>query len=316
MSNDSVGDAFGGLVVLAFDLLDSEIQRSPERLAEILKSPVVLSTAQKGLLSFANAKLKSQTTQLSPEDIQKLRSIGDDVLSKAADEYFKQIKKSSNYKALEKQVDAFKAAASSSALGVWVDQHKGIVYVVGAALALGAGAALFVTKPNNGAVTLGLQQLEKLKFEVVKLGALKLGVGGIVFDPTAELVGAKLTGKLKWDKLKLDLSLQVVTKSAAIEKVEGEVMVQYGSFELSGIVKKDVTKPTVDLNLKLSATDDRFNVSVAAQVKDGQFGGSASAGYKITKGLDLNAELSRTNRGDAPGGPENLFMIKLTGTFP
>ena len=140
MSNDSVGDAFGGLVVLAFDLLDSEIQRSPERLAEILKSPVVLSTAQKGLLSFANAKLKSQTTQLSSEDIQKLRAIGDDVLSKAADEYFKQIKKSSAYKSLEKQVDAFKEAASSSALGVWVDQHKGIVYVVGAALALGAGA--------------------------------------------------------------------------------------------------------------------------------------------------------------------------------
>jgi hypothetical protein len=101
MSNDSMGDAFGGLVVLAFDLFDSEIQRSPERLAEILKSPVVLATAQKGLLSFANAKLKSQTTQLSPEDIKKLRSIGDDVLSKAADEYFKQIKKSSNYKALE-----------------------------------------------------------------------------------------------------------------------------------------------------------------------------------------------------------------------
>lgn len=88
MSNDSMGDAFGGLVVLAFDLLDSEIQRSPERLAEILKSPVVLATAQKGLLSFANAKLKSQTTQLSPADIQKLRSIGDDVLSKAADRYF------------------------------------------------------------------------------------------------------------------------------------------------------------------------------------------------------------------------------------
>jgi hypothetical protein len=318
MSNDTMGDAFGGLVVLAFDLLDSEIQRSPERLAEILKSPVVLATAQKGLLSFANAKLKSQTTQLSPSDIQKLRAIGDDVLSKAADEYFKQIKKSSAYKSLEKQVDAFKEAAGSSALGVWVDQHKGIVYVVGAALALalGAGAALFVTKPNNGAVTLGLQQLEKLKFEVVKLGALKLGVGGIVFDPTAELVGAKLTGKLKWERLKLDLSLQVVTRSAAIDKVEGEVMVQYGSFELSGIVKKDVAKPTVDLNLKLSATEDRFNVAVAAQVKDGQFGGSASAGYKITKGLDLNAELSRTNRGEAPGGPENLFMIKLTGTFP
>lgn len=318
MSNDegSMADAFGGLVVLAFDLLDDEIRRSPERLAEVLKSPAVLATAQKGLLSFANAKLKSQTTQMSPEDIQKLRSLGENVLSKAGDEYFKQIQKSSNYKALEKQVNAFKEAASSSALGVWVDSNKGVVYVVGAALALGAGAALFITKPTNAAVTMGLQQLEKLKFEVVQLGALKLGVGGIVFDPTAELVGAKLTGKIKWERLKLDLSLQVVTRSAAIDKVEGEVVVKYGSFDLTGIVKKDMSKPTVDLNLKLSATQDRFNVAVAAQVKEGQFGGSASAGYKIVKGLDLNAELSRTNRGDAPGGPENLFMIKLTGTFP
>lgn len=318
MSNDegNMADAFGGLVVLAFDLLDDEIRRSPERLAQVLKSPAVLATAQKGLLSFANAKLKSQTTQMSPEDIQKLRSLGENVLSKAADEYFKQIQKSSNYKSLEKQVNAFKEAASSSALGVWVDGNKGIVYVVGAALALGTGAALFITKPTNAAVTMGLQQLQKLKFEVVQLGALKLGVGGVVFDPTAELVGAKLTGKIKWERLKLDLSLQVVTRSAAIDKVEGEVVVKYGSFNLSGIVKKDVSKPTVDLNLKLSATQDRFNVAVAAQVKDGQFGGSASAGYKITKGLDLNAELSRSNRSDAPGAPENLFMIKLTGTFP
>lgn len=316
-NGSNVGDAFGGLVVLSFDLLDDEILRFPERLAEVLKDPTVLAAAQTRLLRFANEKLQSQTTQLSAEDIQKLRSIGDDVLSKASDEYFSQIKKSPKYKALEKQINGFKEALGSSALGVWVDRHKGIVYVVGAAVAVGAGAALFVTKPTNAAVTLGLQQLAKLKLEVVKLGALRLGVGRIIFDPTAELVGAKLTGKVNWERLKLDLSLQVVTKAAAVSEVEGEVVVKYGSFDLTGIVKKDMTKPAVDLSLKLGANWDAFNLAVAAQVKDRQPGVSGSLDYKFNKNFDLNAELSQGKRNDLPGNPaETLFMLKLTGRFP
>ena len=72
MSNDSMGDAFGGLVVLAFDLLDSEIQRSPERLAEILKSPVVLSTAQKGLLETGDLQeALNAATQIGDDAIQR-----------------------------------------------------------------------------------------------------------------------------------------------------------------------------------------------------------------------------------------------------
>jgi len=315
-NGSNMGDAFGGLVVLAFDLLDDEIGRTPERLALALQSPVVLATAQKGLLGFANAKLKTQTTQMTPEDIKRLQSIGGDVLSKASEDYLRQITKSAAFKDLEKQVDKFKDALASSALGVWVDRHKGIVYIVGAALAVGAGVAIYVTKPPGPVAAMGMRQLEKLQFEVVKLGALKLGVGGITFDPTAELVGAKLTGKLAWERLKIDIALQVVTKSAAVSQVGGEVMVKYGSFDLTGVARKDMSKPTVDLTLKLNARKDAFNLSVAAQVKDGQFGGSAATGYQLNRNFNLNAEVSRTNRADAPGGPENLFMIKLAGTFP
>lgn len=313
----NMGEAFGGLVLLAFDLLDSEIARSPERLIQTFKNPMLLKAAENAVLNFAKSRSPTASSQLTTEEISKLQSsVIDGVKTAATDAYLKQIKESSKFKALEKQLKNFEDAAKSSAIGVWVDHNKGILYVVGAMLAVGAGVALYITKPSGTIYGMGIRELEKLKFEVLKVGALKLSVGNILFDPTAERYGGKVTGKLEWEQLKIDLSLQIVTANLKAPEITSEVGVKYGVISLTATNKVDLTKPKVDLTLKLSANKDRFGLSVAANIKDDNVTGSASASYQIAESLKLGVDLSRRNRPDMGNQSENMIMFELKGTFP
>lgn len=313
----NMGEAFGGLVLLAFDLLDSEIARSPERIVQTFKNPALLKAAENAVLSFAKSRSPTASSQLSPEEIGKLQSsVVDGVKTAATEAYIKQIKESSKFKALEKQLKNFEDAAKSSAVGVWVDHNKGILYVVGAVLAVGAGVALYITKPSGTIYGMGIRELEKLKFEVLKVGALKLGVGGLVFDPTAERFGGKVTGKLEWEQLKIDLSLQIVTANLKAPEITSEVGLKYGVISLTAANKLDLTQPKVDLTLRLSANKDRFGLSVAAKIKDDNVTGSASASYRVAESLKLGVDLSRRNRPDMGNQSENLIMFELKGTFP
>ncbi len=313
----NMGEAFGGLVLLAFDLLDSEIARSPERIVQTFKNPALLKAAENAVLSFAKSRSPTASSQLTPEEIGKLQSsVVDGVKTAATDAYLKQIKESSKFKALEKQLKNFEDAAKSSAVGVWVDHNKGILYVVGAVLAVGAGVALYITKPSGTIYGMGIRELEKLKFEVLKVGALKLGVGGLVFDPTAERFGGKVTGKLEWEQLKIDLSLQIVTANLKAPEITSEVGLKYGVISLTAANKLDLTQPKVDLTLRLSANKDRFGLSVAAKIKDDNVTGSASASYRVADSLKLGVDLSRRNRPDMGNQSENMIMFELKGTFP
>jgi len=293
----NMGEAFGGLVLLAFDLLDSEIARSPERIVQTFKNPALLKAAENAVLSFAKSRSPTASSQLTPEEIGKLQSsVVDGVKTAATDAYLKQIKESSKFKALEKQLKNFEDAAKSSAGGVWVEHKKSTLYVVRAGM--------------------GIRELEKLKFEVLKVGALKLGVGGLVFDPTAERFGGKVTGKLEWEQLKIDLSLQIVTANLKAPEITSEVGLKYGVISLTAANKLDLTQPKVDLTLRLSANKDRFGLSVAANIKDDNVTGSASASYRVAESLKLGVDLSRRNRPDMGNQSENMIMFELKGTFP
>ena len=99
-------------------------------------------------------------------------------------------------------------------------------------------------------------------------------------------------------------------------EITSEVGVKYSVISLTAINKVDLTKPKVDLTLKLSANKDRFGLSVAAHLKDDNVTGSASASYKIAESLKLGVDLSRKNRADMGNRTENLIMFELRGTFP
>jgi hypothetical protein len=312
----SVADSFGGMVVLAFELADSEIHKSPERIAEILRSPALVDAVKTQVLRFAKNRDPGASTSVSVEESQKLSdAILDGLKDSAKDEYLKLIKASAKYQSLETQLKLFEKAAKSSALGVWVDANKTTLYIVGATLALGAGVALYITKPTGPVMAAGIRELEKLKFEIVKVGILKLGVSNLVFEPKAEKIGGKLTGQIKWEKLTLDFALQALAKSANIEEVGGEIAVKYSTLNFSAVAKKDMKKPTFDLALKVQADFDQFHVGVAALYKDQTLGGRASVDYDINKRLSLGASYERSGA-STDRSAEDKGMVNLTFRFP
>ncbi len=59
-----------------------------------------------------------------------------------------------------------------------------------------------------------------------------------------------------------------------------------------------------------------FGLSVAANIKDDNVTGSASASYRVAESLKLGVDLSRRNRPDMGNQTENMIMFELKGTFP
>ena len=295
----SADAALGQLIVLSFELLDGEIDAVPDRVAKVLSRPDVYKAIEKSLLDFAKTRDASASSQLTDEEARKLR---DSVLkaggSAASDAYLDEIKKSSRYKAVMKQVDAFKKAAESSALGMWVDRNKGVLYVVGAALVLGGATTLYVTKTGGIVVETISSELKKHTFDVVTVGAFKLSVGDIAFDPAAQVVGAKLIGDLKWDRVQVQLKFQVVASGADVQKVNGEAVVKIGVVNITGVAGRDFTKPNIDLSLRMSANIDNVKVGVGAHFSDGGLRGSGSVGYDFNKKTSIKIEGSAGRNAD------------------
>jgi hypothetical protein len=304
--------AAGQLVVLSFELLDSEMEELPKQLVEVFKRPDVAKAVQKTLLDFAKGRDKSATTALSDEDIKKLQaSVIDSAKTAATDVVLSQIKASPKYTALMSQVTNFEKALKSSSLGVWVDNNKKILYVVGATLIVSGGAALFVTKTGGPIVDTITNELSKHKFDVLHVGVFTLSVSNIDFKPSAQVLGAKITGNLKWDRVSVDLKLQVLGSVDELSKVNGEAAAKVGSVTFSGYVNKDMTKPTIDLGIKMGAKVDKVNLSLGAYVTDGAPRATGSVGFQLSKDASLKFDGSAGRTGnDKPNEYRGMVTLE------
>jgi hypothetical protein len=316
-------DALGGLFALSFELLGQEADQLPQRIEDTLKRADVAKAIEKSLLDFARTRKPGMSSQLSDDEARKLRdSLLDGVKDKLSEEYLKQVKGSPKYKELQGQLEKFEKAAKSSALGVWVDEHRTILYIVGAGLALGAGAALYVTKSGGPVVGQLTKALDKLDLQVIKVGSFNLTIDSIYFNPTAEVLGGKISTSLKFEQLQVKMNLKVVSTAAEISTVGGEAVVHYGRFDVTSIVQYNVAdhKPVTSLSLLVGATGDNWKISVGAKVENSLAGtavtGNAAASYQVNKYLSVGSELSSGKRADMGSVQENKAMGMLTITIP
>jgi hypothetical protein len=262
-------DAANQVIVLAFDLADSEVTRLPNQIVKALESPLVQDSIKKTLMDFAKSRAKPGGAVISDDEARKLfGSLGTGVKDAASQELLNQIKKTPEFKKLEASLEGFKQAAASTSLGVWVDKNKNILYVVGAALVVGTVGVLYVTKTGGAMVDLAVDPLKGKKFEVLQIGRLKIAASVWDFKPDARLLGARVFGTLEWEKVKVDLKLGVLAEGAKIKEAEGEAVVKSGSFSVAVTGK---TKPQVrEVNLALKFSYDgvigngKFNLGVGA----------------------------------------------------
>jgi hypothetical protein len=286
-------DAANQVIVLAFDLADSEVTRLPNQIVKALESPLVQDSIKKTLMDFAKSRAKPGSTVISDDEARKLfGALGTGVKDAASQELLNQIKKTPEFKKLEASLEGFKQAAASTSLGVWVDKNKNILYVVGAALVVGTVGVLYVTKTGGAMVDLAVDPLKGKKFEVLQIGRLKIAASVWDFKPDARLLGARVFGTLEWEKVKVDLKLGVLAEGAKIKEAEGEAVVKSGSFSVAVTGK---TKPQVqEVNLALKFSYDGV-------IGNGKFNLGLGAIYNVHP--------------QKSGGPEYGGMITLTIPF-
>jgi len=281
-------DAAGQVFVLAFDLADSEIPELPEQLAAAITSTRVQESIKKTLLDFAKTKSKTGATVVTNDEAAKLAtSMGDGVKDAALKELEELIKKTPEFKKLEASIKAFKEAAQSSTLGVWVDRNKKILYVVGASLALGAAGVLYITRTGGTVVKTAMDPLKGKEFEVLQVGILTLKAGLWDFKPDARIFGARVMTTLKWEKVTVDLKLGLLAEGTQIKEVEGQAILKSGGFGVTmrGSGKPEVQQVNLGITFDYSGRTGVGTFKVGAGVMyDSDKGGSAALNAALKSG--------------------------------
>jgi hypothetical protein len=296
-------DAAHQVIVLAFNLVDSEVAQLPNQIAQALQSPPVQSAIQKSLLDFAKTRAGAANTTVSNEEANKLlESLSSGVKDAGSQKLLEEIKKTPEYKQLEASLEGFKKAAESSALGVWVDKNKNILYVVGAALVVGTASVLYITKTGGKLVNMAVSPLQGKQFEVLQIGTLKISAGLWDFQPDARIFGARIDATKNWENVSVELKLGVLAQGAEIQKAEGSAVVKSGPFSvtLTGDTKPQVQQ--VNLGLKLGyqgvVGNGKFNIGVGAMYQDQSVSGTLNAALQ-TKNATFGLQ---GNVGEGKGG--------------
>jgi len=295
-NSNSVIDAAGNTVVLAFDLAGSQIADMPDELARAMKKPDVQAAIQQALAKFALGRQKSGTTEVSDQEA---RQLGADLMDKAGgkltDAVLEQLKKTPEFKRLEKSLTDLENALNSSPVGVWVDKNKNILYVVGAGLAIGGAVALYVTKTGGPVIDFPMSKLAGKPVQIFKVGGFALSGKMLSFKPDTREVGGALVGSEKWGKLDVSLELGVVATGDDVTKVEGKVVLKTKDIDLGiagyGNPQKNTVNLGITFGLKNAGGQGPLTIGVTGVVQDGKLtGGKVSGDWQLKGGASIGVE--------------------------
>ena len=310
-------DAANQVIVLAFDLAGAVLPDTPALLAHALQSPPVQNAIKKTLLDFAQSKAKAGSNAVSNEEGQKLlESLGTGIVDAAQKDVIAQVKKTPQYERLEKSIGAFKKAAESSALGVWVDRNKGVLYVVGAALVVGAAGVLYVTKTSGMPVSKAVGILKDKKFQVLQIGSLKFEAALWDFRPDARVLGARVISTKQWEQVTLELKLGVLAQGAQVQEIDGAAIVKSGPFNLNltGAAKPQVHEVNLGLKLEYSGVVDNgtFNIGIGAMYQNQQVSGTLGSSYKSgPASIGLQGQVGQKDGGGVQYGGMLTLSVDL-----
>jgi hypothetical protein len=322
MGNESkspgVIDASAEVIVLAFKLTDYEIGHLPSNLQALLDSPKVKSSIERTLLNFAKTRAQSQTTQVTSEELMKLLEDGkSNVTTAVQTAALEQVKSSAQFKQLEAALKRFEDTLDKSELGVWVDENSTVLYIVGAALLVGASTALFLTKTGGPILNMAVSPFKGNDYKIVKSGGFKLMFGVDEFTPDAQLFGAHLTGNLAVKSVKTQLKLGILVKGAEIQSAGADLSLSSGSYTLR--LNGDAKSVTPDAKSVEHHVQLHLSTSLEGTFKDGKFSlgigvvlepKGASGDLKGTLNLGRNIDLGLSG-GFTPTGAKGALSAGL-----
>jgi hypothetical protein len=297
-----LGDALDQVVIVAFDLAGQSVRDLPSLLSTSLQSEPVQKAIREGLQTFALKKVASGSTTISDSEAKELIALGEKVGGKLGDGVSDEIKKSSEYKRLESKVKSLENALKCSPMGVWVDQHQGLVFLVGLGVAFGSAAVLYLTKTGGPVVDLPIGLLKEKPVQIFKVGKFTLKGQLLEFKPDKQLLGAGVVATQKWEKMDLTFKIGVIAAGTEVKEVKGQAVLKSNDFSITvdGAAKPEEKKVNLGLGFGFTSSSlpGPLNISVGALVKDGEFSGGTLKGTLKTDigtfGLDAKTDQTET----------------------
>lgn len=319
MADDSttgVLEATHHTIILAFDLVDSEVEVLPGQALKAITSTEVQESIKKTLQQFAASKAKSGTTVVSPDETKKLlEALQGGITDAATQKLLDDIKKTPQFKNLEESLKSFEKAVKASNFGMWVDRNKMVLYIVGAALVVGGGTTLYITKTGGPIIQTPIDQLKGKSFEVLQIGTFKLKAELWEFKPDARLMGAKIEMVKDWKRVSVDLKFGILAEGAKVQEVQGEAIVKSGPIKFTASADVKPYDQKINLGLKMNYDKsfgmDKFSLSLGAIYQDQNTKGTLGAQYQFNKGPTIGLD---GNIGVDSGKP--AFGGMLTFSIP
>lgn len=297
------------LVALSFDLVGSEKDRLPERIAKALQSAEV----QKAIADALETEAKKLQTKLAKEDKLSVEDgnlfamrAGKKAASAVTDNIFKDIKAAPAYKEVAQQAKQVLTDFKCSPVGVWVDENRTVLYIVGSVLALAGGAALYYFKSGDA-----VAKFAEITTDPIRLGTIDFKFGVEKFEPSSRTVAVAVQASRKWSAVSADLKIAGMAQGADWGgSVDGKVIVALSPrWSLMGSAKLDLTSVSNTPEARrialgagnaaylkyqsvaaLKFDGEKLDMEFRAVVENGVLGSSANIGYRETvSGFNIRA---------------------------
>ena len=227
-------DAAQESLVLALQVAEKTLLDSPETIQKILNDPKVKTAIEEAATKQAKELLEKQRKgqSVSSDDVKaKAAALGKAVAGPLQGVGLKELEKSAKgtaeYRKLEQSLKELECAWKQSPVGIWVDKHKGLLYIVGAGLALESAIVMYHFKAGDE-ITGPLLKLTQglVKFKV--LGNVEIAAKEIKFVPSKREVGATMMTTATWERVKVKFEAGVTFQDASVAQanVRGEVEVK------------------------------------------------------------------------------------------
>jgi hypothetical protein len=187
---------------------------------------------------------------------------------------FDRIKQTPEFLTLEQSLKTLEDALKSSPLGVWIDRNRGVLYVVGAGMAIGGAAALFATKTGGSIVDVPITRLASKPMKVFNVGSLSVAGQIVSFQPRTQTIGAALVATEQLERVQVGVQLGVIATGGAVEQVNGKLVFKTQDVSVSLLAASKPVEKTVNLGLGIELTNHGLPGRLSIEVALGVHGGA------------------------------------------
>ena len=205
-------------VALAVKLPGAAIKDSYSNLNEVLNDPKLQNELASALKAAGQAlmdEMAKNKTISAGKSLSRIAKVSGKNLQKPMTS---QIKKSPEYRRLEKGLKEFKCSFDNTPVGVFVNNNRTLLIIIGVVGAVGSGVAMYYTRTGD----LPAKAFRLAELISIEIGAVSISAEKFVFTPSVRGIEVAIDTTAKWDNVKAKFGLSAAFKNDKITGVGGK----------------------------------------------------------------------------------------------